>query len=329
MARIVRAASSELDPNNILTSALAETRDTLAADYADIRRPDEDGAFKLVVCAKDADAGDAPVLNTVFSRMSESRTLVTAADSECFHLCAPVVFQDSVIAALLVSRKLSDNAFSDAERQFCDELANQFAILIAQVDSHLKLDEMARTDEMTGLLNRRAFLAELADRTARAGAGGSDGSLFYVDLDNFKAVNDVHGHQRGDEALIALADLLVTQTRPGDLVARLGGDEFAMWMDRTDHGVAKKRAAGLIAASRGLRIYSGTPDKPLGISVGVAIFDAEGAVEPVADLTARADSAMYDIKHGGKSGYVIAAAASEPAPGASEEPPRNELQETA
>lgn len=329
MARIVRAASSELDPNNILTSALAETRDTLAADYADIRRPDEDGAFKLVVCAKDADTGDAPVLNTVFSRMSESRTLVTAADSECFHLCAPVVFQDSVIAALLVSRKLSDNAFSDAERQFCDELANQFAILIAQVDSHLKLDEMARTDEMTGLLNRRAFLAELADRTARAGAGGSDGSLFYVDLDNFKAVNDVHGHQRGDEALIALADLLVTQTRPGDLVARLGGDEFAMWMDRTDHGVAKKRAAGLIAASRGLRIYSGTPDKPLGISVGVAIFDAEGAVEPVADLTARADSAMYDIKHGGKSGYVIAAAASEPAPGASEEPPRNELQETA
>ena len=183
MARIVRAASSELDPNNILTSALAETRDTLAADYADIRRPDEDGAFKLVVCAKDADAGDAPVLNTVFSRMSESRTLVTAADSECFHLCAPVVFQDSVIAALLVSRKLSDNAFSDAERQFCDELANQFAILIAQVDSHLKLDEMARTDEMTGLLNRRAFLAELADRAARAGAGGSDGSLFYVDLD--------------------------------------------------------------------------------------------------------------------------------------------------
>lgn len=333
MARIVRAASCEFDPDNVLASALAETRDTLAADYADIRRPDEDGTFQLIVSAKDTSDKDAPVLKTVFNRMSESRTLVTAADSENFHLCAPVVFQDSVIAALLVSRKLEDSAFSDDERRFCDELANQFAILIAQVDSHHKLEAMARTDEMTGLLNRRAFLAELADRTVRAGTGGSDGSLFYVDLDNFKAVNDVHGHQRGDEALIALADLLVTQTRPGDLVARLGGDEFAMWMDRTDKAVAKKRAAGLIAASRGLRIYSGAPDKPLGISVGVAVFDADRADETVADLTARADSAMYDIKHGGKSGYVVAAEAppeqmGETEQSAPEEAPENDLQET-
>ena len=327
MARIVRAASSELDPNNILASALAETRDTLAADYVDIRRPDEEGVFRLVVCAKDTDAGDAPVLKTVFRRMSESRTLVTAADSDNFHLCAPIVFQDVVIGALLVSRTLGDSAFGDDERRFCDEIANQFAILMAQVDSHRKLEEMARTDEMTGLLNRRAFLAELADRTARAGAGGSDGSLFYVDLDNFKAVNDVHGHQRGDEALIALADLLVTQSRPGDLVARLGGDEFAMWMDRTDNAASKKRAMGLISASKGLRIYSGAPDKPLGISVGVAVFDADGPAETVAELTARADSAMYDIKHGGKSGYVIAAAAPGPAPAVSGETPPNDLRD--
>lgn len=332
MARIVRAASRELDPDNILGSALTETRDTLAAEYADIRRPDEDGTFRPIVSAKDTDVDDAPVLKTVFDRICESRTLVTAADSEFFHLCAPIVFQETVIGALLVSRRLSDNAFSDDERRFCEELANQFAILIAQVDSHRKLEAMARTDEMTGLLNRRAFLAELADRTVRAGAGGSDGSLFYVDLDNFKAVNDVHGHQRGDEALIALADLLVTQTRPGDLVARLGGDEFAMWMDRTDNNVAKKRAAGLIAASKGLRIYSGTPDKPLGISVGVAVFDADGVNESVADLTARADSAMYDIKHGGKSGYVIAAPADaaqsgETDTGVPEETPENDLQE--
>jgi len=143
----------------------------------------------------------------------------------------------------------------------------------------------------------------------RASDGGSDGVLFYVDLDNFKAVNDVHGHTRGDEALIALADLLVTQTRPGDLVARLGGDEFAMWLDRTDTAAARKRASGLIAASKGLRVFSGAPDKPLGISVGVAVFDAGGETEAVAALMARADAAMYEIKHGGKSGYVIADAA--------------------
>ena len=314
MARIVRAASVEVDPNAMISSALFETRNILMADYVDIRRPDDDGVFHVLSCTRagtgdgveDGAVDDAPVLRTVFHRMWESKSLVTAADSDHFHLCAPAVFRGVVIGALLISRNLGDNAFSDDERRFCDELGTQFAILLAQFDSHQKLESMARTDEMTGLLNRRAFLAELSDRMARAGDGGSDGTLFYVDLDNFKAVNDVHGHQRGDEALIALADLLVTQTRPGDLVARLGGDEFAMWLDRTDESAARKRAAGLIAASRGLRVFSGAPDKPLGISVGVAVYDAEGGAEALADLTARADSAMYEIKHGGKSGYVIA-----------------------
>ena len=63
---------------------------------------------------------------------------------------------------------------------------------------------------MTALLNRCAFMDELSDRTVLASDGGSHGVLLNVDLDNFKAVNDVHGHTRGDEALIALADLLVT-----------------------------------------------------------------------------------------------------------------------
>lgn len=148
-----------------------------------------------------------------------------------------------------------------------------------------------RADEMTGRLNRRAFLADLADRTARAAGGGSGGALFYVDLDNFKAVNDVHGHQRGDEALIALSDLLVLKSRPGDLVARLGGDEFAMWLDRTDEKAAVKRAKDLLDASQGLRIFSGSPDKLLGISVGVAVLEG-GSDEQVGELTARADSAM-------------------------------------
>ena len=309
MARIVRAASVEMDPNAMIASALFETRNTLVSDYADIRRPDDEGEFHVLCSTEEGTTTDAPVLGTVFHRMAESKSLVTAADADHFYLCAPAVFRGSVIGALLLSRRLQDEAFSDDERRFCDELATQFAILLAQFDSHQKLEAMARTDEMTGLLNRRAFMDELSDRTVRASDGGSDGVLFYVDLDNFKAVNDVHGHTRGDEALIALADLLVTQTRPGDLVARLGGDEFAMWLDRTDTATARKRASGLIAASKGLRVFSGAPDKPLGISVGVAVFDAGGETEAVAALMARADAAMYEIKHGGKSGYVIAAAA--------------------
>ncbi len=303
MARIVQAASRETDPEDMLASALEETRLNFAADYADIRRPGENRDFIVEVAA--GDAADAPVLKTVFNRMIESRSLVTAADGDRYHICAPIVYRGNVTGTLLVSRTLNDGAFAEDERRFCEELAAQFALLLAQSDAHRRLEQMARTDEMTGRLNRRAFLADLADRTARAAGGGSGGALFYVDLDNFKAVNDVHGHQRGDEALIALSDLLVLKSRPGDLVARLGGDEFAMWLDRTDEKAAVKRAKDLLDASQGLRIFSGSPDKLLGISVGVAVFEG-GSDEQVGELTARADSAMYEIKHGGKSGYVVA-----------------------
>jgi diguanylate cyclase (GGDEF)-like protein/PAS domain S-box-containing protein len=305
MARIVRAAASEADPDAMLRLALAETRQAFSAVRAELRRRDEAGGFSAMASSEEAGADDAPVLAAVLSRLAETRSMVTAADGDRFYICVPTSFRGKLTGALLVERSHPEGIWSDADRTFAEEVAAQFAILIEQIDIHRQLEAMARTDEMTGLLNRRAFFADLADRVARISGGSSSGALFYVDLDNFKAVNDVHGHKRGDDALIALADLLVTKTRAGDLVARLGGDEFAMWLERTDVKAAHGRARDLLGAAEGLRIFSGTPDKPLGISVGVAVFQA-GCGESIADLTSRADAAMYQIKHGTKSGYVIA-----------------------
>jgi diguanylate cyclase (GGDEF)-like protein len=130
-------------------------------------------------------------------------------------------------------------------------------------------------------------------------------ALFYVDMDNFKAVNDVHGHQTGDDAIMALRDLLMEMSRPGDVIARLGGDEFAMWLDGINPQVSEERAGRLINVSQELRKFSGSPEKPLGISVGVAIYDP-AANEPLEDLLARADAAMYTAKKAGKGGYRMA-----------------------
>ncbi len=305
MARIVRAASSEPDPGAMLRLALVETRQAFSADRAEIRRPGADGQFAAIASSDDTAGAEAPVLQSILSRLAESASMVTAADGDRFYLCAPTLFRGKVTGALLVSRIHPNGIWSAADRDFAGEVAAQFAVLLEQIDAHRQLEAMARTDEMTGLLNRRAFFADLADRIARISGNGSSGALFYVDLDNFKVVNDVHGHKRGDDALIALADLLVTKTRAGDLVARLGGDEFAMWLERTDTKVAHGRARDLLGAAEGLRIFSGSPDRPLGISVGVAVYSA-GSGETIADLTARADAAMYRIKHGTKSGYVLA-----------------------
>ena len=85
----------------------------------------------------------------------------------------------------------------------------------------------------------------------------------YIDLDNFKPVNDVHGHQRGDEVLRELADMLSMGTRVGDLVARLGGDEFALWLEETTETDAAAKAQELLRDSKKLPCLSGYHPHPL------------------------------------------------------------------
>src|SRR3546814_10918255 len=90
------------------------------------------------------------------------------------------------------------------------------------------------TDPLTGLNNRRGFVDSLEALVAQD-ATKATGALFYIDLDNFKQVNDTHGHQTGDEALLEVAALMKEQIRGGDLAGRLGGDEFALLLRSEEH----------------------------------------------------------------------------------------------
>jgi diguanylate cyclase (GGDEF)-like protein len=165
---------------------------------------------------------------------------------------------------------------------------------------------LSLTDGMTGLLNRRAFCEEdLPRRFTRLQRNKQSAAMFYLDMDNFKRVNDVHGHQMGDKAIMALRDLMREYSRPGDEIARLGGDEFAMWLDNIAPDVAIKRAETLVKASERLRKFSGMPEYPLGISLGVALYDPASG-ETLEHLLARSDEAMYAIKRAGKGGFRVA-----------------------
>ena len=130
----------------------------------------------------------------------------------------------------------------------------------------------------------------------------------HIDLDNFKQVNDVHGHRRGDEALCALATLLSGDSRIGDITARLGGDEFALWPEEADEAAAVAKAKALLTAASDLRRFSGSTDKPLGISIGIAVTNPEGQ-ETFTDFVPRADQAMYAAKRDRKGSYALVAAA--------------------
>ncbi|MBT4740635.1 MAG: GGDEF domain-containing protein [Rhodospirillaceae bacterium] len=158
---------------------------------------------------------------------------------------------------------------------------------------------------MTGLLNRGAFLEALTRQLHHLGREPDNAALMYLDLDNFKAVNDTKGHQAGDEALLKLRDILIQQTRPTDLVSRLGGDEFAVYLTGANTDIAESRATKFLEAAEELKAFSGSPDKPLGLSIGLAVLDRDKP-EPLDKLLARADSAMYDAKRSGKGQFAIA-----------------------
>jgi diguanylate cyclase (GGDEF)-like protein len=179
------------------------------------------------------------------------------------------------------------------------ESAVQIGIAIAQMRHNDELQRISSTDALTGLLNRRMFFETLKAGLNRADGRNRAAAMGYVDLDYFKAVNDVHGHQKGDLALQRVGDLLRANTKPEDLIARLGGDEFAVFLSDCDEESANVWGAQMLEAAKALIPLSGAPDKPLGLSVGLVVYEPRSAETPD-QLTQRADEAMYSAKRAGK-----------------------------
>ena len=168
-----------------------------------------------------------------------------------------------------------------------------------------EMNRQARTDPLTGLLNRRACLDEMARHIDRLDREEQTGTLIFADLDYFKPINDRLGHEVGDQVLCRLAAILRDAFRPTDLVARLGGDEFAVWMNGADHLTAAERAELMrvqVPRELGKLIEGG--GKPLSLSIGIATRRAGGA-EPIDSLINRADLAMYEVKRAGRAHWRV------------------------
>ncbi|MBX3496546.1 MAG: GGDEF domain-containing protein [Parvibaculum sp.] len=156
-------------------------------------------------------------------------------------------------------------------------------------------EALADRDPLIPALNRRAFVRELSRVIAFGRRYGEPAGLVYFDIDNFKQVNDQHGHPAGDAALHHLTKLVLDNIRETDIVGRLGGDEIGVILARADEATAKAKAAALakLVAERPLKFED--KELPLSISVGAVAFTGE---DEAADALARADKAMYEAKRG-------------------------------
>lgn len=211
--------------------------------------------------------------------------------------------------ALLTWRGGAQRSFDADDRHLLEALSDLVFVVLGNQTLQRELEVQARTESLTGLANRRAFLADLRRRLERVenAAPGSSGALLFVDVDNFKAVNDVLGHDAGDAALQAVANLLRQSVRPSDLVGRFGGDEFVLWLDGADATAAAARASVICAAAEtALPLLLRSAPTAISFSIGCAVHHA-GSQEPLERLLNRADGAMYAAKREGRNRHVLAA----------------------
>ena len=211
------------------------------------------------------------------------------------------------------------SGFGDGERAILADVAGQIGKAIAQLRNYREIVTLSNTDGLTGLLNRRAFFADLERRLSRLIVAKGAGALVYLDINNLKAQNDVGGHLAGDRAILTCAEILRHCTRPTDLIARIGGDEFLLWLDGVTQEAAANRAEALLGHAERLATLSVVPEKPLGVSFGIAVYDGK-LPDVLEGLIQRADAAMYQAKSRRRSGYEVAppfAPAAEPAMAAS------------
>ena len=163
--------------------------------------------------------------------------------------------------------------------------------------AHLRSDALATlafTDPLTGLLNRRSGHEKLAELFGRAGAQPDRLAAVLVDIDHFKRVNDSLGHHRGDEVLIALAELMEDNVTPQDAVIRWGGEEFLLILTGRDPQGARAAVRQIVEAVRAYRM-PGFP--PVTVSAGLALASE---VRSVPDLLALADERLYAAKEAGR-----------------------------
>ena len=162
------------------------------------------------------------------------------------------------------------------------------------------LEQRSFTDELTGLANRGLFMRLLAQTLSGAERSKTRTAVLFIDVDNFKAVNDTHGHVAGDAVLVEVARRLRRAVRPNDLVARMGGDEFVIIAaDLEDEEAASVARRALALCSAPLSI--GGLSVAISVSVGVTVEDP--GADPESSV-ARADTAMYAAKAAGRATFV-------------------------
>lgn len=306
LAHVLKSMRDELRPERSLATAARATVHAIAADGAAVFHLGADGIAQPVASFSVRGADDPanaklvqalPHLVNIKDQPTNEPTRIVAEGVEA--KVAISQFRGQSVGLLAVWRRAPGGnqvcAWDEDDDHVIQSVADQLGLAHEQRTHYQKLEALAERDSLTGLYNRRTLL-ERVGRDFAASRPDQMQAIAYVDIDNFKGVNDFYGHQEGDVIIRDVARMIADLTGPADMAARIGGDEFVIWLGDTDDSVIASLAKAVQLGGRNIA-GAYTDVTPPGLSVGVAIRDNKSH-ESLEGLIARADRMMYEAKRG-------------------------------
>ena len=215
-------------------------------------------------------------------------------------LAVPLKAQKRVSGALLLTRQ--GESFTARELRLLRIYCNQAAVVLENAIVHERVQNLAATDGLTGLFNRRYFDSAFARELARCDRSSSSLGLLLADIDHFKSFNDTYGHAMGDLVLKKVAGILSGALRKADVLARFGGEEFVILLPNVTARGALESAERLRQSVAAAAVHPGGPRKQVTVSIGAALFPTDASDSE--SLLKAADEALYDAKHLGRNRVV-------------------------
>jgi two-component system cell cycle response regulator len=216
-------------------------------------------------------------------------------------LVLPLMSRDEAVGSFAVAARRA-RAFGKDKREMLTVIASHVAVKLTNAQLYGRMEEMATTDGLTGLVNHRTFQERFAEMLARAERNGTKHALLLTDIDHFKKVNDTYGHPVGDVVLRGVAAVVRDCVRKIDLAARYGGEEFAVVLEGTDVAGARMLAERIRSEVQKQVFQSSKGPFSCTLSLGIAVYPDDG--KDGKTIIDHADQSLYSAKHGGRNRAV-------------------------
>jgi diguanylate cyclase (GGDEF)-like protein/PAS domain S-box-containing protein len=314
IARFGQEALARRESGELLVGAVQTVLEALGAEAVGYLEPAPQGdelLLRVIVGLADATTqagvyrGRREPLYAVLA--SGTQAIITGADLgaewaqglESIAL-VPVRRENAVRGALCIGHRRAEDLGPDA-LNFVDAVATILSTALQRLDSEAQLTYLAQFDSLTGLANRALLTDRFGQSIVQAKRRNVPLGVLFIDLDEFKIVNDTLGHAAGDALLKATADRLKGTLRPGDSVARIAGDEFAVLLGELGHASDAAIVAQKIIAALSEPFELHGQEVLITASIGIATYPADG--QDAGALLAAADAAMYRAKQSGRNAY--------------------------